>query len=587
MPEKSVREMSDLERKHYSLAARTFHLTLFGAILLGICAELIGLGLYTYALVGQYIGESFGLARSTAAIINQVVELDDMSQTVMGTYASLTEEERAATGTEDYRARFAALTETEDYRMLMSILKEFHSSSDVYDLYIAMYDRESSAMVYFVDPDHDPETWCAPGDWEEVNRKEMERFLAWDGEGKLYDVSNTKNYGWMCTAGVPVRNAAGEVIAFVLADVTLGNVARGMRQFVLLYTLAMVVIMVTYDILITQRIKRVLVAPINAIAEAAHAYAEDRRAGKPDSDHFGRLAIRTGDEIENLSLVMADMEEELADYVENLTEVTAEKERISTELNLATRIQATILPNIFPPFPERREFDIYAMMEPAKEVGGDFYDFFMIDEDHLGLSIADVSGKGVPAALFMMTSRTMIKDAAIAGSDPAAILTRVNRQISEQNSYYMFVTVWLGILTISTGKLIWADAGHEKPLVYQNGAWSFLPKHAGVAIGALEPELLELDDEPPFVNQTLTLSPGDVLFQYTDGVTEAMTVSREQFGDDRLLAAAGTAPSVQPEELLPYIREEVRSFAGDAEQFDDITMLAIRYRGPAGPTEEP
>ena len=174
---------------------------------------------------------------------------------------------------------------------------------------------------------------------------------------------------------------------------------------------------------------------------------------------------RTNDEIEVLAEAFATLSKRTRNYIEQITKITAEKERIGAELELATRIQADMLPNIFSAFPEREEFDIYAAMTPAKEVGGDFYDFFLIDDDHLGMVMADVSGKGVPAALFMMMSKILVSNFAMMGGSPAKVLEQVNTQICKNNEEEMFVTVWFGVLEISTGKVTAANAGHEYPII--------------------------------------------------------------------------------------------------------------------------
>ena len=255
------------------------------------------------------------------------------------------------------------------------------------------------------------------------------------------------------------------------------------------------------------------------------------------------------------------------------------KDRLAEELDMAAGIQLSMLPREFPAFPEREEFDLLASMDPAKEVGGDFYDFFLADEDHLALVVADVSGKGVPAALFMMSAKTILKNSAKSGFSPAAVLEEVNGQICESTDNGMFVTVWLGVLELSTGRLVWADAGHEKPILFHDGVWTFLKKHNGVALGMMDPELLAMDEEPAFVDQELRLAPGDVIFQYTDGVTEATDAKERLFGEERLLEALNAAPSQAPEALLPWLRAQIDAFVKDAPQFDDITMLALRYRG--------
>ena len=267
-------------------------------------------------------------------------------------------------------------------------------------------------------------------------------------------------------------------------------------------------------------------------------------------------------------------------YVVLVSERSKKLAATSAELDMATRIQANMLPNTFPAFPKRKEFELYATMDPAKEVGGDFYDFFLVDDDHLALVMADVSGKGVPAALFMMTARTLIKDAALEGLDPSSVMFRVNERLDENNKDGLFVTVWLGILELSTGELTYSDAGHEKLLLYQQGAWRFLPKGGCTALAVLEPD--EFDDLPEsyrYRNETIQLQPGDMLFQYTDGVTEATDAQEELFGDERLLNAMKDADDNAPESLLPHVRRRIDEFVKDAPQFDDITMLGLRYLG--------
>jgi len=252
-----------------------------------------------------------------------------------------------------------------------------------------------------------------------------------------------------------------------------------------------------------------------------------------------------------------------------------EEARINNELSLAANIQADMLPS---EFPERGDIGLYASMKPAKEVGGDFYDFFMTDDDHIALVVADVSGKGVPAALFMTLSKTLIKSRVLAGPDPAKVLWDVNAKLCENNEKNMFVTVWLGILELSTGRLTWADAGHEKPAVFSGGSWSLEEKHNGVALGLIEPELLELDDDPPFVDQTLQLHHGDMLLQYTDGVPEAMDAEETLFGEERLLDSLKLCGKTEPEAAVGHVNSSVNAFVKDAPQFDDITMLCIEYK---------
>ncbi len=254
---------------------------------------------------------------------------------------------------------------------------------------------------------------------------------------------------------------------------------------------------------------------------------------------------------------------------------------VQADLEMAAGIQANSLPAITPAIEAYPQFELFASMEPAKEVGGDFYDFFLVDDDHLALVVADVSGKGVPAALFMMQSKTVIKMETLSGLDPAGVLLRTNADLSEKNDDDMFTTAWIGILEISTGTLVYADAGHEKMALYRNGAWELPPKPNGaVALAAFEPELYDtLPDKYRFRNHTIVLQPGDALLQYTDGVTEATDADDELFGEERLLDTLNDVPDASPEKVLPYVREQVSAFVQEAPQFDDLTMLGLLYKG--------
>ena len=245
------------------------------------------------------------------------------------------------------------------------------------------------------------------------------------------------------------------------------------------------------------------------------------------------------------------MENRIVDYTENLTRATAEKERVSTELRTASQIQESMLPSIFPAFPDRDEFDLYASMTPAKEVGGDFYDFFLIDEGHLAVLIADVSDKGVPAALFMMSSKILINYRAQLGGSPSEILGAVNAEICKNNKSKMFVTVWLGILDLKTGVLTCANAGHEYPVVRgTDGVFRVYKDQHGLVVGALA--------KSKYRDYEIKMMPGDAVFVYTDGVPEAKGV-----------------------------KADVEAFTGEATQFDDLTMLCLEYKGRPGASRRP
>ena len=280
------------------------------------------------------------------------------------------------------------------------------------------------------------------------------------------------------------------------------------------------------------------------------------------------------DETAVLAEAFAEMTKKIRQYIVDLTTVTAEKERLGAELDVARRIQADMLPL---DFPEGPEVDLFASMTPAKEVGGDFYDFFHIDDDHLGLVIADVSGKGVPAALFMVIAKTLIKNlAASEGRGPADVLTTANRVLCEGNEELLFVTVWIGILTISTGELICANAGHEYPILKKRGEAFCLLR------GDKHDAPLAIKEDVVYQEYTLSLEPGDVLVLYTDGFPESTNENDEQFKEKRMLTALNEVQEDDPKALDEHLRRKIRFFTGKSAQFDDMTMMTVCYHGCGG-----
>ena len=281
---------------------------------------------------------------------------------------------------------------------------------------------------------------------------------------------------------------------------------------------------------------------------------------------------RTGDEIEVLAESFATLSAKTLQYVDQVKRVTAEKERIGAELTMANAIQRSQLPRLFPPFPNRHEFNLFATMKPAKEVGGDFYDFFMVDNDHVALVMADVSGKGVPAALFMMVTRMLIKSRLQSGESPSEALTNVNRQLCESNELGFFVTAWLAVLEISTGKGVAVNAGHEHPVLRRSGEkYELILYRHSLALAAL--------DGVQFKQHEFQLFPGDSIFVYTDGVTEATSSEKELFGTERMLAALNKTPDAEPDEILANVMGDINRFMDGEDQFDDITMMCLKYNG--------
>lgn len=311
-------------------------------------------------------------------------------------------------------------------------------------------------------------------------------------------------------------------------------------------------------------IARSITTPLQGLAKATDVIASGNFDAKLPP-------VRSLDEVGRLSQAFVAMQESLKKYIRELTETTAAKERIQSELRVATDIQLSLLPRIFPAFPDRAEFDIFASMDPAKEVGGDFYDFFFIDADHLCFLIADVADKGVPAALYMMVAKTLLKTEAQRLGAPDKILRDVNNILAADNENCMFVTVFCAILDTRSGEVRYSNAGHNPPLLTGTAGFAYMTPKVGFVLGPIP--------DSPYECEEIILRPGDTLFLYTDGVTEAKNPEAELYGETRLLSALQQSPVDNLPEMIHFVRAEVQQHADGAPQSDDVTMLAIRYRG--------
>lgn len=312
--------------------------------------------------------------------------------------------------------------------------------------------------------------------------------------------------------------------------------------------------------------------PVENLARVAHSYYGEHSGEEDRQKLLDACQEYSGDntEVGDLARSYISMVEDIGGYVTNLQKVTAEKERINAELSLASSIQAHMLPCIFPAFPDRDEFDIYASMTPAKEVGGDFYDFFMVDNSHLAVVMADVSGKGVPAALFMVIAKTLLKNYTQSGIKPEEVFTTVNRLLCDGNDAGLFVTAWLGVLELTTGKLTFVNAGHNPPMIKQNGGeFTYLKSRAGFVLAGM--------DTIKYRQNEITIAPGDRLLLYTDGVTEATNSQNQLYGEERLSAFMNAHSDEKAEDILQDLKSDIYAFQGEAPQFDDITMLMLDY----------
>ena len=358
----------------------------------------------------------------------------------------------------------------------------------------------------------------------------------------------------------PVAKVA-DTVSSVSANVS-KNVNTVIRGVILVFAIDLVVLSLI-AVFASKKLAQRITSPIEALAAGAN------EIGNGNIDYV--IPDLGNDEIGGLAKTFNNMTARLREYIDNLTAVTAEKERIGAELDVAANIQASMLPCVFPAFPERDDFDIYATMNPAKEVGGDFYDFFMVDERHLAVVVADVSGKGVPAALFMVIGKTLIKDHTVPDCDLGKVFGEVNNLLCQSNSEGLFITAFEGVLDLDTGEFRFVNAGHEIPFICKKGGkYSPYKIRPGFVLAGME--------DLKFKGGSLFLEPGDKLFQYTDGVTEATDKDNNLYGMERLEKALGENADKTPDALLPAIKADIDKFVGEAPQFDDITMLCLEFK---------
>lgn len=505
---------------------------------------------------------------STAIIISYNVyanEMDDHyksnAMNIAQTAASMMDAEKIGTYLE-------TMQKDDDYNKMLDTLFKIKESNDVLYLYVQKVAAEG--CTYIMDAD-DEETACPLGQTDPLAEQNFQYLDKLD-QGLPAFITDTE-YGWLVTAGAPIINQQGDVVALALADVSMDDVMADRQNFLILVCVVLSIATIGIIAILIFLIEKSVVSPINAMSHAASRFVDNDKNGMQlmGESAISKLKIHTGDEIEKLYKSIKTMEEDIYTYIANITAVTAEKERIGAELQVAAHIQASMLPSIFPPFPDRTEFDIYATMAPAKEVGGDFYDMFMIDSDHLAIVIADVSGKGVPAALFMVIAKTLIKNQAQAGLSPAEVFTSVNAQLCINNDAGMFVTAWMGVLEISTGKLTFVNAGHNPPLLKKaDGGFEYKKSPAGFVLAGME--------GMQYRQNELKLESGEILYLYTDGVTEAVDPENRLYGEERLKNVLDNHNDLSLDALLVCIKQDIDAFAKEAPQFDDITMLVIKIR---------
>lgn len=519
--------------------------------LFSILISVIGYNSFTNAILNQYADSAFRTARIAAS----VVDADRM-------------EEYAASG-----------GETEE-------------CTRVYDMLDRICNRSGATFVYVIQPDisdyghitflfstmkagqgyqHYEFGYLRETTNDDYRRKYQKLY---EGESERELVVRDRGYietDPHITAMVPLRGEDGKTKAILCVQYQMASIIEERNSFVRKVLITMILVAAAVSLGQVFYLGRRLLHPLQIITKEASRFASENEM----RDEKLSSVIKNRDEIGQLARAIDQMEEQIQSYVEKITSITAEEEKMRTELSLAARIQLEALPGTFPAFPDRNEFDIYASMKPAKDVGGDFYDFFLVDDDHLCLVIADVSGKGIPAALFMMVSRTILANIAMMGMSPKEVLEKANEAICANNKEEMFVTVWLGILEISTGKVTAANAGHEYPVLKKpDQDFEILIDKHGFVLGGME--------EVKYREYEFDMEPGSKLFLYTDGLPEAADNEQNMFGVELMMDALNESLNLSTKEILDHMKGRVDGFVGSAPQFDDLTMLCIEYFGSGG-----
>jgi len=531
-------------KKFTGIAAKlTLGIILFG-LLIGVVCSVVGYFEFTSVLERQYNDAAYEIAESAREMLNP----DKFDQYL-------------ATGETD-----------EEYEDILRRLDALTDAANVTFIYVAQVDRSDYRTLTYIYDTVNSSTGFSryplgytAADLDERYRGNVIQIMTEGGRATEYLYSYSQESGAHTTAAIDVRNSSGEIVAMLCVEKPMTRLENARNAYVfhvLLWTLCAIVVFIGAYAAV---LRRSVIKPILTVAREAERFAETNES----SDNL--LSISRKDEIGILAQAVDKMEKDIVEYTRSITAITAEKERVNTELSVATRIQANMLPSIFPAFPEREEFDIYAAMNPAKEVGGDFYDFFMVDPRHLAIVMADVSGKGIPAALFMVIGKTLIKDHTQPDRDLGQVFTEVNDLLCESNSEGLFITAFEGVLDLCTGEFCFVNAGHEVPyLCKKGGRFEPYKVRPGFVLAGMEGMRYQCG--------SMRLEAGDKIFQYTDGVTEATDQNNRLYGQDRLTGILGRCSDLSPGALLPKVKEDVDQFVGGAPQFDDITMLCLEYK---------
>lgn len=516
-------------------------------ILFGVVVSALGYISFTRAFKNEYTNSTYHMADTATTLVNG----DNIDAYLDG---KETEEYAKTKGYLDAYCR----------KMGLSLLYVIKVDTSDYGRFVSVFDSINEEV------DNSGYTeWGIGYKRDTTNDEYRQKYKLLYEKDKLYETIyrinlNDGHYPHVTTL-VPVKDSKGEVVSILCLQRSISELHRARKPYLVNIAIWTVFLAFFSALSAAVYIRRQFVRPIQKVSDEAVRFAKENTK----DEELGKVSKYR--EISDLARSIDTMESDMVKYIDHLTAITAEKERIGAELTLAGRIQESSIPNEYPAFPDRSEFDIYGSMTPAKTVSGDFYNFFLVDEDHLAIVMGDVSGKGVPAALFMMVTNIAISNRAQMGGTPAEILDFVNNVICGHNSQDMFVTIWMGILEISTGRVTACNAGHDDAAVCRrNGSFELFKTKHNLVVGAMP--------GVRYRNFEISLEKGDKLFLYTDGVPEASDKNYNMFGMERMLGSLNAHKNKTPQEILEGISCSVSEFSGDAPQFDDLTMLCLELK---------
>ncbi len=558
------------DSKSQSLRNEAFRAISLCMVILIIMVLFVSLRFFLYSGLRSYKSE----LRDLGAYAVKEVGSDYLEEIFYETkkiYASIPEEVRKDPFSDEFKEYVRPLID-ERYQRARSTLVNCRESVQISNIYMGFYDQENERLVIVLDGDLE-EYYYIPGqyisnengyleDWSKIERIMKSKWYM--------SFAQTSLLGFTATDYSPIYAEDNSMIGVVALDTSIRSFSDEVLVFLLMFVPACIIMVFVLSGFISRSIGKRMIYPIHNLVKAAEAYmARDKVNNSEETLYFDSVEVSSAKELVELRDTMSDMEKDINLSMEQIRRVSAEKERIAAEMDIAADIQRAALPV---DFPESDVIDFYAIMNPAKEVAGDFYDFFMVDDDHMTIVIADVSGKGVPAALFMMKGKELLKNRAIMGGKPSQILEYVNNQLSILNESVMFITIWLGILEISTGTIIASNAGHEYPYMRgEDGLFRMYDDPHGLMCGALDG--IEYED------YTIRIQKGGALFLYTDGVAEAMSDNEEYYGLERLEKTLNIRKADSSREVIELVKRDVEDFARGVEQYDDITMACLMLKG--------